>query len=419
MTRVDGGIVSQVSQFPGDKGRIAVSGVWSGGRWTPGTDLLVQHYREKLLLGVWRVTGIEIMSRAAKSPLLLLLPVRQSVSPQEDDIFVFDNGVYSILPISETDLPVRSSSAVELGGNRYHAVAKVGQVSVNEIIVFHEPEAAIDRTASQPVWWRGKQYVAKVAEPELQIEFQYPVELYLNHHDISVRQVIETLQPIRAFALDAGQEMFFREQRSPGGKRLSQTYQYFDPLITVDVGSVKLRVHPARPRQMLLLLKTEEPLRLMVSVLAAASNGHAESVTRLLLESVFSVDELLKRVHMLANIAVRFGNFTLRSPDWPDGFQINANTEQVIRGCLGRLEIRTLQRQGLLYGLDLIRRWCRILIQGDENQEDWTLKFHESLTDSVRGNVPRPVIVVFETKSLPNMVKGTGTLLKIQQDEQA
>ncbi len=130
--------------------------------------------------------------------------------------------------------------------------------------------------------------------------------------------------------------MLFREQRSPGGKRLSPTYQYFDPLITVDVGSVQLRVHPARPRQIPLFLKAEEPLRLMVSVLAAASNGHAESVTRLLLESVFSVDELLKRVHMLANIAVRFGNVTLRSPDWPDGFQINANTEQVIRGCLGR-----------------------------------------------------------------------------------
>jgi hypothetical protein len=308
---------------------------------------------------------------------------------------------------------------VEFGGNRYHAVAKVGQVSVNEIIVFHEPEAAIDRTASQPVWWRGKQYVAKVAEPELQIEFQYPVELYLNHHDISVRQVIETLHPIRAFAIDAGQEMLFREQRSPGGKRLSPTYQYFDPLITVDSGSVKLRVHPARPSQMPLFLKTEEPLRLMVSVLAAASNGNAESVTRLLLESVFSVDELLKRVHMLANIAVRFGNFTLRSPDWPDGFQINKNTEAVVRNCLNRLETRTLERQGLLYGLDLIRHWCRILVQIDEDKEDWTLKFRENLAEYVRGNVPRPVIIVFETKSLPNMLRGTGTLLKIQQDERA
>lgn len=416
MATIDGGQIKQIYRF-GSGDRLAVAGVWSGGKWSPGSDLLVRQYRDKLLMGIWRIAGVDLLSRKRTDPVLLLTPIKASATIEDQDILVFGDGVYSNLKVVKTNIPIESDVAVEIGSAHYHAIAVVKNDSVSELLVFHEPEASLERQPQQPVWWRGTQYEAIIDAPDFAIESDYPVEIKLNHKYVSVERVIRTLSPVRSFALDVGQELLFRSQRPPGGKRLTATYEYFDPLITVDRGSILLFIHPARPRQIPLFVQTEEPLRILSKVLYAAVRGNVEEVTKPLLERVFSVDELLKKVGQLADTATRFGSFFLRTPDIPDGITVGAEAAQAIRQGIRALTTRSLERIGTLYGMDLVRSWFRIMVDQGSTQEDWTLRFPQEMRDRIEGRAPRQVKVSFETKSRPDMTRGTGTLLGIHDIE--
>jgi hypothetical protein len=83
---------------------------------------------------------------------------------------------------------------------------------------------------------------------------------------------------------------------------------------------------------------------------------------------------------------------------------------EAIQASINTLETRHLRRDGVLYALDIVRRWFRILVEEDGEQEDWTIRFDDQWKEQVSGTVPRQVVVEFATQTRPEMKRGTGTL---------
>ena len=415
---VDGGIVKDVVPFFRSGQQLAVVGVWSGGSWSPSTQEIVRQYRGNTLIGVWQLGGVEYPARQQGDALLLLEPQGEALPPLAGDVLVFGEGVFSRLPVVESTLTPESDAAVEVGDRRYHGVAQVREKRVEAIWLFHQVDAVIDSREVQPLWWRGKEFSARLRLSHFEDAKRYVVQLTLGSEHISLQRLLHTLPPLRAFVLDAGQEMLFQEKRPTNGRRLTHTYEYFEPSISAAPGSLRLFIHPSQPIQLPLYVQPDEPLRVWVRVLQAAFQRSVHGVTQPLLERIFSVDDLLKRVRQFVEVGVRYGDLRVAAPDVPSEIVIDRHVLEVVETSINILETRHLRRTGVLYGLDLVRSWFRILADEAGQQEDWTIRFDPPWRERVSGTVPRGVVVEFSTQTRPEMRRGTGILTSIRDESE-
>jgi hypothetical protein len=413
---VDGGIVKDIVPFCRSGRQLAVVGVWSGGSWSPSTQGIVRQYRGNTLIGVWQIGGVEYPARQRVDALLLLEPQGEALPPLAGDVLVFGEGVFSRLPVVESTLTPESDAAVEVGDRRYHGVAQVREKRVEAIWLFHQVDAVIDSREVQPLWWRGKEFSARLRLFE--DAKRYVVQLTLGGEQISLQRLLHTLPPLRAFVLDAGQEMLFQEKRPTNGRRLTHTYEYFEPSISAAPGSLRLFIHPSQPIQLPLYVQPDEPLRLWVRVLQAAFQRSVHGVTQPLLERIFSVDDLLKRVRQFVEVGVRYGDLRVAAPDVPSAMVIDRPVLEVVETSINILETRHLRRTGVLYALDLVRSWFRMLAEEAGQQEDWTIRFDQPWGERVSGTVPRGVVVEFSTQTHPEMRRGTGILTSIRDESE-
>jgi hypothetical protein len=410
---INGGIVKSVVPFFRSERQRAVVGVWSGGAWSPTEKEVVRQYRGKTLVGVWQIRGVDYPARQHASVVLILEPQGEALEPLADDVLVFGEGVYSHLLVAKSDLVLESDAAVEVGHGHYHGVARVRAGRIESIVLFHQIDAVIDRHEIHPLWWRGKQFAAQLKLAGLEPTSQYVIQLTLDSKQISLQRLLKTLPPLRAFVLDAGQEMLFQEPRPLHGRRLAQTYDYFEPLITAAPGSLQLFIRPCEPIQLPLYAQPDQPLRLWLDVLEAAFHGSVQEITRTLFERVFSVDDLLKRVRRFVQVGAQYGDLRVTASGLQDEIVIERRVVEVIETSINTLETRRLQRTGTLYALELVRRWFRVLVEGAGEPEDWTIRFDDQWEEAVSGNVPRQVAVEFTTQTRPEMKRGTGALISI------
>ncbi len=154
MKNVDGGIVKDVFPFMGNTATI---GMWSGGKWGPQNQFVVHQFRNHSLVGYWQVMGVDIIHR--RDAVFFLAPQGSVLSLAKDDILIFGEGAYTILPVKETDLPIERDRAVEVGEQRFHGVALWVQGRVQDILFFHEEgKGLIERNGIQPVWSRDRRF---------------------------------------------------------------------------------------------------------------------------------------------------------------------------------------------------------------------------------------------------------------------
>lgn len=405
---VDGVRVESVLARPGG---IAVTGTWSGGVWQPMTSQTLQHYRNHQLLGIWRIDGVDVILGPGRNPIIFLSPIEDHDTIKPGDVLILGEGVYTIIPVRRTDVP--AGAAVEIGASRIHAVTEGKDNRTTQLLVFHSVDAAIERTSELRGWWRNKRVRFSIDSTRLAPGSDYAIEIFLNGKAVQLSRVLQTLLPLRGFILDAGQELLYRTQRGYGSRRLKGTYTYFDPLFSAQPGSLRVFIHPAMPEQIPLFVEPAEPLRLLVNALRAASERDIEGVLFPLTETIFSVEALLKKLAAIADTAKKFGPFMIRTPDIPEGFKVEQHAGNVIRNGIKALETRVVEREAILYGMDLYRNWLRLMSERDDGVEDWTLRYNPELREKVEGKAPRKVFVVFETKARPDVSRGTGWVIDI------
>jgi hypothetical protein len=377
MPAVDGGIVKSSMPSWGSPRRVAVQGVWTGGIWEPSTKAVVRQYRGNTLVGVWRITGVDIPSRQYSDAVILLEPEGGVLTPQKNDIIVFGDGVFSKLPIIESELVLESDSPIQLGVEKYHGIALVINKKIESILLFHHPDSVIESKPLQTIFWDGNTYIVKIKLSYFNDTADYLIQISLNGRNVSLHRLMNTISPLRAFILDTGQELLFQVQSGHSGRRLAKTYSLFEPSVTAISGSLKLIIHPCKPFQLPLYIQPDEPLKLFIQVLKSATYE--------------SIDDIIT---------------------------IGIHIAEVIQDSIQTLETRELRRKGLLYGLDLVRGWYRVLAEADNEKEDWTIHFDKQWRGAVSGKVPREVIVVFRTQARPGMRRGTGNMVSIQEAEE-
>jgi hypothetical protein len=166
--KVDGGIVTKVLPLSSTvSDRIAVVGVWSGGRWDPQEQIWIQQFRAGISLGQWKVVGVTLLS-GHDTILQLALPEARPL-PAEGDILVFCQGSFTILDIATTTLPIKTNKAVEVGRQRYHGVALTENGIVRRMIVFHSDLATIAPEVVQCIWWQDRPYQVELIEAGVRV----------------------------------------------------------------------------------------------------------------------------------------------------------------------------------------------------------------------------------------------------------
>ena len=154
-------------------------------------------------------------------------------------------------------------------------------------------------------------------------------------------------------------------------------------------------------------------------MLQAAFQSSVQKVAQPLLERTFSVDDLLKRVRQFVEVGVRYGDLRVAAPDVSGEIVIERHVLEAVQASINTLDTRHLRRTGVLYALDLIRSWFRILVEDEGQQEDWTIRFEQQWREKVSGTVPRGVVVEFSTQTRLEMKRGTGILISIRDESES
>ena len=77
------------------------------------------------------------------------------------------------------------------------------------------------------------------------------------------------------------------------------------------------------------------------------------------------------------------------APDVLGEIVIERHVLDAVQTSINTLAIRHLRRTGVLYALDLVRSWFRILVEEEGQQEDWTIRFEQQWRSRVSGTVPQ------------------------------
>ncbi len=403
----EGGYVHKAGPFPGRPNVVAVMATLTGGHWSPGDQRdQVTQYRGDSVIGLWRIVGVDVMATASRSPLLLLSPHGSAPLFAEGDIITLGDAIYSQIELRHSTLPIESTSAIAIGPDALNAIARVEGGAITRVIVFHGYDDTLPRAERQSAVWRGEEYVVTLKHRP-----DEPVELRLNGTPkVSLARLIDTLTPTRGFVLGSGQEMLFHAPRPPRGRYRDETRQTFEPSVDLAHGSIRVILHQADPERIPLFVRPNDPIRLFVEALHAASQRDERRLLSLLGRRAFSVNKLLRDLRNIAMsgaedgaIAVSGGGFGEFRIDGTVGMWLKELAEQPARRVL---------RSGELYAADSHRNWCKVLVEGTST-EDWTLRFSSELKAKVKKLMFRAVAVSFDTRATDETRGGAGILREI------
>lgn len=164
--KIDGGIVKEVIllSIAGQK-RIAVTGVWSGGKWGAHDQFSVRVFRKGVLLDTFQVVSVQMI--AQRDAILILSPDQKACLPAKGDLLLFKEGAFTMRDVYTTNLPINRDGAIEIGYQHYHGIAIAEQGAIHKIIFFHPVGAGLDPGEQQPVWWQGEQFSVQMAVQEI------------------------------------------------------------------------------------------------------------------------------------------------------------------------------------------------------------------------------------------------------------
>jgi hypothetical protein len=412
--KVNGGYVKKVFQSSKTtNGTLAstvrVLGVWSGGNWKPGDNVIVTQFRGDLNLGLWQLVAVERVSSFPVNIALVLRPLQLTNDPlQESDILLLGEGYYTRIEVNETSLPLQQDAAIEVGPERIPGVAMLQNNIVPTIFIFHAVDSTLPTSEELPVWWRGKQFQLRIATQK-----PYVLEVIFENSKLLLQELLTTLDSFRSFILDAGQEIIFR-QPAGRGTRSTRVTNGVEPTVTVGPGSVKVFLHPAQPHRRSLLAPPEAPLKLLYEVLQASERGDTDAVVRILSEKILSTDAVLRKLAKIGEAAAKHGKIRVKENSRNSHYvSVDSQTSAVAKQSLESLDQRVEQREGMLFALEHEKGWCRLRVNKPGADEIWNLTVPKDLRSQVQGKIPRFVRVDFLTRTRPNLRKGLGEMTRI------
>jgi len=407
---IGGGLVRKAVPYPRVDGAFALLGDWTPELFSRQSDGSVSLFRGDDLIAVGRVVAVDRLSTGTMA--LVIRPSPDWSADLGNSVLVYGESRFSRLKVDRGEFPAARTLSGELLGLDSHPVLVVWDGGAHrELVVFHGPEARVPNDRAQTVMWRSHEYQIEVSGPFVVDDGDFFVELKLDGTAVSLQWLLQTLNPARSFALDAGQELLFRERRPVGGRRLKATYECFEPRVAVAPGSVEVRLYPAIPGQSPLLADLREPLTMLEDLLRAAAEGNPAGAIAVLNDRVFSVEELIKKAVKIAKAARGQSSLAVSGSRDRVPAIITHESAKALEDALERLEVREVERSGILYAVETVRLWCRV---ASDHGEDWTLRVPQEFQDNLGGNVPRRVRVVFRTTSLEGAVRGTGVLMGIE-----
>jgi|GEM_PF-4750524 len=405
MTDIDGGIIQKAFPFPrGDGATYALVGIWSGGNLAPADKPVLQHFRNRQVLGQTRLIGTEINNAVSRDVILIVSKPQVPFEP--GDILIFGDGYYSEIQIVEFTPVVPPNSAILFTFQQFHAIA-IGKDKVDKLIVFHKKSALISRDPSQSLHWRGTMFACKI---QLPVSADDPITLHFPAEAVSASKLLEALGYVQNFVLDAGHDLLHGIGQDPAPKK---TRSVFDPQVSAQAASLKLIISPPRADVIPLAVAPSEPLHILVSALSAASVGDTGGLMQIMLSKFSSVDDLLKDLRRIANISVKFGGFLVGYSDPASEFKVSDTTLSSIQSSIRARPLRQVRKDGSLFAVELKRYWCKLAV-GNDHEEQWTLKYAVEIRDKIEGLIPRSVTVLFETRDKPDCARGVGRILSIR-----
>ncbi len=405
MPTLDGCVVKEAFRHPSSKDIVALRAVWSGGQWSPGTSVMLRQQRDQSLIGSWTIVGVEKTCNSI-DPLILLRPSQKHLEVRPGDIFLLGSEVVSTaLRLVSTDIPQNKDCSVQFGVAKFHGVLLFVDGNVQSLVLFHRPDATLFRFEEQPIFWRGRQYRAHIRLDDDSVF----LNLSLTSEDVKVKSLLDVLASLRGFTLDAGQQLLY-QHRAVRKRRL--VYDFFEPSLQVAAGSVVVKVLPGTPRQLPLVMRASDPLRLLVDSISEGLVGSVQGVILTLSSRVASTESLLGHLRDFARASIKSGGVVVTLTEEGETFQVDHRFLDTIENALSSLQWREVSRRGVMYAVETGQRWFRIAVQGTTAPEHWTINFGQEWSAKIEGRVvPRMVEIVFETTAPESTTSGRGSLI--------
>lgn len=381
-----------------------VMGQWASFSYNPGYKYTLKQYREEVMIGTWRIKSVASLAGAKKyDTAITVVPEIDNATIEPGDI-IAQEGV----DLEFWDIGNEISSPVIGNSESYPDVLKVIIYNIDGGVT-----AAIATTSSYKFnsdkdidfKYRGKKIQLSLIQKSSNITPERPFEVKIKSNVVSLRTFINTMNPIRSFILDAGEEQFYSVS-----KRARKKLSVFEPNLALKAGSIRIMLSPVETEEMELFSKPDQPYILLYKAMKFAERQNMLSLLQMLGARFYDVKRYLS--HLLAFSRIYKGETSLEFILGEDRIEITHNSFETIQAAIATIKEREITITGMPYAIDTKRHWFKVI--DETSQVDW--KFFYTLGDDgdiLVNNIQKILTVKGLTLSSEGATRGVAKLSKI------
>lgn len=226
---------------------------------------------------------------------------------------------------------------------------------------------------------------------------------------LSLKDFMNTMQPIRSFIVDSGNEYFYNKK----GKR-QKTRKVFEPELALKAGSVRAFLSPMEEEkeQLDLFVNPTFSYELLYTVLEYAEKRDSKAILKLLSSNkLTNLKQYLNNLLKISKVFKRDGKFFIKY-NHLQPLILTSNSYKNIEKAISEVEHREVTVVGELYAIDTRRNWLKVY--DEDNEVDWKFIYDAHVYQSDIFKVNQYVKVMGTTEDPYGVTRGTAHLKNIE-----
>ncbi|RTR26719.1 hypothetical protein EKG37_20650 [Robertmurraya yapensis] len=412
------GYVDNAIQSPINNSQI-LFGSWSPFKMEPSEKKSLIQYRDFSIVGVWHIQSVSSFSSSETRTQfgISVIPESCDLSIESGDLFFSEELFVTFKRVNTT----KNEYGFELGTYKDY----VNKLEYGLILFTNGKEEFLAITSDEHIESFDYKFKFKsidhntleIKEIEINdveelfvINKENPLEVKFDFEGgLSLKDFMDTMQPIRSFIVDSGNEYFYNKK----GKR-QKTRKVFEPELALKAGSVRAFISPMEEEkeQLDLFVNPTFSYELLYSVLEYAEKRDSKAILKFLSSNkLTNLKQYLNNLLKISKVFKREGKFYIKYNHLKP-LILTSNSFKNIEKAISEVEHREVTVVGELYAIDTRRNWLKVY--DEDNGVDWKFIYDSHVYQSNIFKVNQFVSVMGTTEAPVDITRGTAHLKDIK-----
>lgn len=353
-------------------GEFIVTGSWTASKLNYGNDYIIQHYRNEMPVGNWRInsvinfttkTGPKIGLKVSSDNKFAYFQVGDIIADHHLNVEFYNVKIENSL--DDYDVVVgnilndESTRAIIYSGMSGLTMAAI---SFGNMHLTHTIRIKTVKGIK----------VARVLGKQGVVDQENPLEVRVDAKPkILLTELLNTMNPLRSFIVGVTKE--YTNNYNAKAKTLPSIHE---PAVELKAGSIRILLAPSNEGQLSMYDQPSGlPYELLYKILASANREETDAVIQIMSSNFINAR---KHMYNLLNLVRPFYKKGLLEVSLAgyEKIRVNDATYKTIKNALKLIASREVEVTGQVYAIDTIRKWFRVIDL--ETDVDWKIVYTQN-----------------------------------------